>query len=207
MEMIPISESKLKVMLSRKDLEEYELDTEQLDYGNRETRLLFREILESVKEEIGFDTDGYRVLVQLFPSRDGGCEMFITKIGSIHCERETEREKGEGALLHYKPSHRPTQNKGSPGAFGFEQLEWMITVCRRLLGIGYTGRSTAYISDDRRFYLFLEGLDPTGYLPLDEYSFIAEYGKAENVEALHAFLSEHGHVLCEGEAVERLGVL
>ena len=86
-------------------------------------------------------------------------------------------------------------------------MEWLITVCHRLQGIGYAGQSEAYIGDDGRYYLFLEGLDPTGYLPLDEYSFIVEYGSPENVEALRGFLGEHGKPICAEEAVERLGVL
>lgn len=211
MEIIMISESKLKLMLAREDLAEFDLDAEELDYSKTETKRMFWDILNRLKRNVGFQTDGCRVLVQLFPSRDGGCEMFITKFADLryHPEQERSQESTESGapLLHYKPSHRSGGGKGKPGAFGFEHLEWMITVCRRLMGIGYAGKSSAYISDDHRFFLFLEGLDPTGYLPLDEYSFIAEYGSTENVEALQGFLCEHGKLLCERDAVEKLGVL
>lgn len=210
MEIIMISENKLKLMLTRQELEEFDLEAEELDYSKTETKRMFWDILNRLKHNVGFQTDGCRVLVQLFPSKDGGCEMFITKIADLryHAPSETEADPEILSLtpVHYKPSHR-TGQKGKPGAFGFDQLNWLITVCRRLMGIGYTGKSSAYISDDRRFYLFLDGLDPTGYLPLDEYSFIAEYGSTENVEALQSFLCEHGRLLCERDAVEQLGVL
>ncbi len=211
MEVIMISESKLKLMLAREDLAEFDVDAEALDYSKTETKRMFGDLLNRLKQSIGFQTDGCRVLVQLFPSRDGGCEMFITKIADLryHPEAENAQSGTEGGatLLHYKPAHRSCGAKGKPGAFGFEQLEWMIMVCRRLIGIGYAGNSSAYISDDHRFFLFLEGLDPTGYLPLDEYSFITEYGSSENVEAIRGFLGEHGRLLCEQDAVEQLGVL
>ena len=87
-----------------------------------------------------------------------------------------------------------------PDVTGFE-------ICRRLRGIGYTGSSEAYIDDGRLYYLFLEGLDPTGYLPLDEYSFITEYGTQENAESLRLALQERGTCLCQTDAVDRLGVL
>ena len=210
MEIIMISENKLKLMLTRQELEEFDLEAEELDYSKTETKRMFWDILNRLKRNVGFQTDGYRVLVQIFPSRDGGCEMFITKIADLcyHPTQDNDANSSEESepLLHYKPSHH-MGGKGSPGTFGFEQLEWLITVCRRLIGIGYAGKSSAYISDDRRFYLFLEGLDPTGFLPLDEYSFIAEYGSSENVEALQDFLCEHGQLLCERDAVEQLGVL
>ena len=209
MEIIMISECKLKLMLAREDLAEFELDAEQLDYSKTETKRMFWDILNRLKRKVGFQTDGHRVLVQLFPSRDGGCEMFITKFADARRdggENETQApSEREVPLLHYKPSHRETG--GKPGAFSFDNLEWMLTVCRRLLGIGYAGESSAYIGDESRYFLFLEGLDPTGYLPLDEYSFIAEYGQVENVEALRDFLCEHGRILCRGDAVDVLGLL
>ena len=205
MEIIMINESKLKVMLSESDLEEFDLEAEELDYGNTETKRMFWDILGRAKRAVGFDTDGTRVLVQLYPSREGGCEMFITKIGSVcpGCETEAREEP----ILHYKPSHRPCAGKGKTGAFRFDCLEWLIAVCRRLRGIGYTGSSEAYIDDGRLYYLFLEGLDPTGYLPLDEYSFITEYGTQENAESLRLALQERGTCLCQTDAVDRLGVL
>ena len=60
---------------------------------------------------------------------------------------------------------------------------------------------------DGKYYLFLDGLDPSGFIPLDEYSFIVEYGSSENVESLRGFLSEHGRAICQENAVERLGIL
>lgn len=204
MELIKINDSKLKVILSGTDLEEFDLDTDTLDYGNTETKRMFWEILNHAKHAVGFDTDGVRVLVQLYPCRSGGCEMYITKIGAACADCAEEQEE---PLLHYKPSHHPDGTGGRTGVFGFDTVEWLITVCRRLRGIGYGGDSAAYRGDDSRYYLFLDGLDATGYLPLDEYSFITEYGTAENVEALRSFLGEHGRAVCPRGAVEQLGIL
>lgn len=210
MELLRISDSKLKVMLSREDLKSFDLRAEDLDYSNTETKRMFWDILSRAKHTLGFDTDGARVLVQLYPSRSGECEMFITKLGAV-CRSCAE---GGGAddpplrpLLHYKPSHHSPHKAGAPGAFGFERMEWMLTVCRRLCGIGYSGESEAYIGDNGKYYLFLNGLDPSGFIPLDEYTFIVEYGSSENVESLRGFLGEHGRVICRENAVERLGVL
>ena len=209
MEMIMINENKLKVMLTGADLEEFDLEAEDLDYSNTETKRMFWDILGRAKHTVGFDTDGVRVLVQLYPSREGGCEMFITKMGEVcrDCAADSPDASPLAPILHYKPSHRSPPGKGRPGAFRFDCLEWLITVCRRLRGIGYTGSSAAYIDDRKSYYLFLEGLDPTGYLPLDEYSFITEYGSRENVEELRLVLGERGKCICQSDAVEQLGVL
>ena len=68
MEYVMINESKLKVMLEESDLEGLELSSEELDYANPEAKQLFGDILGYAKEELGFDTSGYRVLLQLYPS-------------------------------------------------------------------------------------------------------------------------------------------
>ena len=171
---------------------------------------MFWDILNRLKHNVGFQTDGCRVLVQLFPSKDGGCEMFITKIANLQhhspVQSTARSEEIDVPLLHYKPSHHISQN-GKIGAFGFDRLNRLILVCQRLMGIGYAGQSSAYISDEHRFYLFLDGLDPTGYVPLDEYSFIVEYGSVENADVLQGYLYEHGKPLCQDNAVEQLGVL
>ena len=204
MELLKISDTKLKVMLTKEDLLRFDLDTDTLDYGNTETKRMFWEILNHAKHAVNFDTDGVRVLVQLYPCRSGGCELYVTKIGAACRDCAPEQEE---PLLHYKPSHRPDGRSERTGVFGFDTVEWLITVCRRLRSIGYGGTSAAYRGDDNRYYLFLDGLDATGYLPLDEYSFITEYGTAENVDALRNFLGEHGRLVCDCGAVEQLGVL
>lgn len=207
MEFILISDSKLKIMLTKSDLDEFDIRADQLDYSNTETKRMFWDILGRAKKSVGFNCDGIRVLVQLYASRDGGCEMFVSKLCSAYEYDETADGEENEPKLHYKPLHKRSADYSKRGAFGFDSLEWLITVCRRLIDIGYTGDSLAYIGDDRRFYLFLDGLDATGYLQLDEYSFINEYGTQENTEAIFGFLSEHGKPICESDAVERLSVL
>ena len=205
MEIIMISESKLKLMLTREDLSTFDLDGVHLDCGRLESKRMLRNILKYLKEQVGFQTDGCRVLVQLFPSRDGGCELFITKMAepsscewSESAEEDWTSDSAEGS---------ESSGTHSVGVYSFDRLEWLIPVCRRLMEIGYAGNSDAYISDDHRFFLFLQSTDSHRYLPLDEYSFISEYGREENCQAMRELLCEHGRRLCAADAVERLGVL
>jgi len=205
MEFILISDSKLKIMLTKSDLDEFDIRASELDYSNTETKRMFWDILGRAKKSVGFSCDGMRVLVQLYASRDGGCEMFVSKLGDAYGEPYGIDEPCAG--LHYKPLHKKNGEHSRRGAFRFESLEWLIIVCRRLLSIGFSGDSSAYIGDDRSFYLFLDGLDATGYFKLDEYSFITEYGSAENAEKTAGFLCEHGKEICASRAVETLAVL
>ena len=201
MEFILINESKLKVMLDKSDLEEFDISAERLDYSNTETKRMFWDIIGRAKKNVGFECDGVRVLVQLYTSKDGSCELFVSKVG------RTLGEKDYAPSLCFKPSHKASHDTSRTGAFKFDSLEWLLSVCRRLNGIGYSGSSDVYIDDDRCFYLFLDGLDATGYIFLDEYSFINEYGSPQNTEATLSFLSEHGRIICKDDAVNKLSTI
>ncbi|MBQ8849385.1 MAG: adaptor protein MecA [Clostridia bacterium] len=205
MEFIPINDTKLKIILSKSDLAEFDLRADELDYSNTETKRMFWDIIGRAKRSVGFNCDGMRVLVQLYTCRDGGCEMFISSLGDA-C-RECYESEALPSSFHCKTMYKKDKKYLKEGVFCFESLEWLITVCRRLYGIGYSGESSAYIGDDRRFYLFLDGLDAAEYMPLDEYSFICEYGESENTDATMGFLCEHGKEICHTRAVETLSAL
>lgn len=81
MELLLISKDKLKVTLSALDMEKYELDCETIDYDSTETRRAFWSILDEAKHKTGFDAASDKVFIQVYPSRAGGCEMFVTRVG------------------------------------------------------------------------------------------------------------------------------
>ena len=196
-----INESKLKILLNAQDLDEFELSAEELDYSSTETKRMFWDILSRAKKRTGFDTDGHRVLVQLYPSKDGGCEVFVTKIIPL-CE-ETD---GCPALENPRKKKK-SPSKTSYTVFSFETLKALSSACRGLLRTGYNGDSFAYIDEKKRWYLLLADLDFSGYTPMDEYSFLLEFGSIENTETYKSYLSEHGKQICGSDAVQKLSLL
>ena len=92
LELIRISDGKIKIALTKEELAAYSLSAESIDYGREETRIVFRELLDGAKKSMGFDAEGDKVFVQIYTAKDGGCEIFVTKI-----EPET-RKKAENAV-------------------------------------------------------------------------------------------------------------
>ena len=84
MELIRINSCKLKVMLTAGDVKRFHLDPE-FERSN-ELHQAFRSLLQEIQKEIGFDSDGKELSIQYFPSREGGCEMFISHLN----EKEVE---------------------------------------------------------------------------------------------------------------------
>ena len=77
MEYIVIDESKLKVICEERDLEPYGISTDSLEYGDASSRRFIEDMLSEAKIRFGFETARNRVLIQLFPDNDGGCEIFV----------------------------------------------------------------------------------------------------------------------------------
>ena len=88
MDFLVVSDSKLKIMMSREDMREYEIDGDNIDYDNPKTRRAFWRILDAAKEKCGFEASGDKVLIQFYPAKDGS-EIFVTKLGilSVGAER------------------------------------------------------------------------------------------------------------------------
>ena len=213
MELILINPSKLKIMLSFDDMQKYDLDTKTIDYDNTATRKAFWSILDDARQITGFDAASARLFIQLYQSKKGGCEMFVTKIGPFDCNCiGDENEKMTLATRRELPA-APLPNKtygdrDRISAYVFEALDLLICVCRRLLGINWKGKSLAYMDGEGKCYLLLS--HPTLYTyeaPLDELSFINEYGRSENADMIKLYVKEYAHPICQGSAISTLGVL
>ena len=210
MELIVISESKLKIMLTAPDMAHYELAGGRMDCADSHTRAAFRHIFDDARAESGFDTEGERLLVQLYASREGGCEIFVTKLGErggatdaedalLRCIRgehaaEEARMADESGRLAER-SHAAAGVRRAAVVFG--RLEDLLAVCRRLRREGYRGQSD--------WYLILEVPDtPFFRLPI-RFSFLTEYGEEAPLAGLEDYLSEHADVICLHTAVNVMG--
>lgn len=196
MELIRISDCKLKVMLTPEDMERFELDTADMDYETRKTKRAFWEILDEVKQKCGFTVGTERVLVQVFPSGDGGCELFVTKLTGLSAR------EGEGS----EPKRGVTMVSARTGAYRFESFDRLLHVCRELSVRGYDLESAAYAGEGEEWYLFLQE-QAGASTSFSELSFIGEYGERFCGSASLTRIREHGRCVIPRDAVRLLTCL
>ena len=212
MELIVISQSRLKIMLSADDMQKYSLGTE-IDYSDSVTRKAFKSILKEAKEKTGFNAESEKIYVQFYPSKKGGCELYITKI-SDECDYSDIEEdalkvgniKPPDHSFGFIPSGKHLQRERRR-AFSFDNVNDLISVCKRLLSIKWNGKSNVYKDSDDVFYLLLTDTVSSSASVLDRLSFITEYGKNEGYASTRTYLYEYGDLICKDDAVEKLGVL
>ena len=232
MELIRINDKKLKIMLTSSDMKNYELDAQKLSCGTEETRRAFRNILHDAGVGGGFDTGGDKIYVQYYPSREGGCEMFITKLDLLSSgqgAREEDNTSYKSTAEPYKGATISTQDcatiaqQAEPEdscrsseqlcelAYRFDSLASLLLACRHVLAAHHgTSRqkliSAAYRDEEGGFYLLLtpaRAADAQAMLC----RLLGEFGTAHPGEKARAYIHEHGMTLCSAHAVEVLGAL
>ena len=89
MDFLNIGTEKIKLTLTRDEVEERELfsDENEPDFQKRKR---FRLLLGELKQRFGFDVGSERALVQVFRTKDGGAELFITTLGTLARCLDTE---------------------------------------------------------------------------------------------------------------------
>jgi len=194
MEIIHISTKKIKISLTKNDLEKYSLDTDNIDYSNTGTRKAFWSILDDAKRSSGFDAAKSRILIQIFTSPAGGCEMFVTSMNSdedesVRCIKDPVTETSERT-------------------YSFSSLDDLICACKCLSELGCISGSSAYYCGER-YYLSLNCPDTYG----EHYPIGVSYGDllCEFGEALgsseKALIDEHAVCFCKEDAIRNLAAI
>jgi len=195
MELILISDDKLKIMLSEEDMQRYHISGDELDYSKLSTRTVLKSILSDAKDLTGFDTEGKRFFVQLFTSAHGGCELFITK---------GEQENFDIGLNNESP--KKENGRTYQSLYSFDSFYNLILSCRRLFALKKEIDSTAYSDISGKYFLMLKHSSVSPYTRLDKFTFVLEYGKRENIESFERYINEYSNWICKN-AVSTLGVL
>lgn len=193
MEWIRISQNKLKIMLTAEDTRHYELNCDSTDYAEL-TRTAFQEILTDVRKQTDFDASEDKIYIQMYPSKEGGCELFVTKVGLLLTE---DAGTCTPTVLPRK-KERPRRTAELRIALRFEELESLLAICRRLRQKKEIAKSEVWQDEKGRWWLLFSAL-------LEKKpAFAAEYGKEIRADSARLYLAEHGRVICHKSAIETM---
>lgn len=203
MELILISESKLKIMLTADDMESYDISNEQMSYEVKTTRDGFEKILDVAKEKTGFDSASSKLLIQVYPSRNGGCEVYVIRDGEVKSCQSAKEKSG------------PPKKKKEVCVYLFDGIDGMLKVCDVLLKCGYKNESSVYyeqLSGKTRYYLVLQEEVPYSSQnrkrkSLSKSDLANEYGKRLGGREILMYIEEHADRLIERNAVKTVSGL
>ena len=182
-----INSCNLKISLTRDDLLKNELEAEKLDYSNVKTKKFIWELLDIANSKTGFDVGAERITVKVFPSPDGGCELFVTK---------------------KELSDMPKNSKGLICIL--DDTDKLYALCSRLRSAGYRGKSSLHTLDMQFVLVCTDCPRLPSYFktktetPSPDLYFASEYGNTIALDELsEAYIAEHCVKICD-DAVQKI---
>ena len=190
-----IGESKLKIVASEDEMKKYNLNSPTSDSGGQVLRRAFWRVLDKAKSEVGFDPAGDKVLIQFYPIKSGGCEIFVTKLGILP----------ESSARLVSRSSKIEVLSRSQGFYAFDSLDDLRKLCRT---ISITSRefypSSDVYFDNGRYFLAIEEYGKGGETV--EFPCILEFARGLTAD-FGVYISEHADRLTDGDGIERFSTV
>lgn len=184
-------ENKIVVELTLADMTELDITYEEMDYGNIETRRVIWTILDRARHTLCRDIDpSGKMLIESVPTPDGGCVLYITVL-----EMQAHTFGCRGILRIHKERTRFT--------YAFDSLGDLTACAARLReNAAYACKSSLFLLNGKYRLSVQSELPPRRVRTL-----LSEYGTpCPDGELPDAFLREHGKLLAEDDAIEKLTI-
>jgi negative regulator of genetic competence, sporulation and motility len=209
MELIIINENKLKITMTAPDMKKYGIDENEFHLSLTDTKKILKRILSSSPVETGFENigTGEKLLLQLYPEKHGGCELYITRISLCSDEKEEIELSEDDSELYLLPQSTKitTMAERRPTAYFFEDLESLILACKELQKYGFSEKSSLFAQSYGKYYLIIsERITVAEKEKSRQYSFLSEFGERIIDKSIHVFLTEHGKAVIYEDAVSKL---
>lgn len=186
LEFLLIGESKIKIVLTRAEADEMNLAGHEI--SDADNRRAFWRLIGMAKERVGFDPAGDKLLIQLYPMKDG-LELFVTKLGILPDSSARLVAKSDKiSLLSRKRS-----------LYAFDNLDALIAAARSVRSVSgdIPIESDAYMANEK-YYLSIEEYGKGGEAV--EFPSILEFATPITAE-LSAYIVEHSECLATGDAI------
>jgi negative regulator of genetic competence, sporulation and motility len=195
LEFLLIGESKIKIVLTPKEADEFGLQGVSADVGSHIARRAFWRVLDRARAEVGFDPSGDKVLIQLYPTADSGCEIFVTKLGIL----------SDSSARLVARSDRVTLLSRKQGIYAFECLDDLISASRAVRSrLSQSPPPSDVYSDGTKYYLVIEEYGKGG--ESIEFPCVLEFATCLATDSI-AYICEHAARLTDGDAIDRFSTI
>jgi negative regulator of genetic competence, sporulation and motility len=180
MDFLVVSDSKLKIMLTREEMIKYGIDKEDIDYDDPKIRRSFWRILDEARQKCGFESSGDKVLIQFYPSKDGS-EIFVTKLGLVSAGAERTISKStKVAMLSTRRA-----------VYRFSTLDDLVSASHAINTDECDRMPRAFYSEDGAYYIIADERSISAG-SLKDVSAVSEYG-TEIPSNLAPYIAEHSN--------------
>ena len=192
MEILKIGKQAVKVSLNVQETIKYKITTTE-ELSEAEIKENFSLLLNEIKKKTDFSYANKKIFTEIFPSKDGGCEIYISCIGT----------EADNIVYKEKSTETDTKKKLTPSIYVFDGIEELLNVSYRLNEIKHSRKSSIFYDNEKnRYFLILEDINVKNI----KYAFLLEYAKYIK-GSVHVFLKEHYKCLINKDAIKVLSSL
>lgn len=207
-----VSDTQLKLTLTKADLAERDIQLEDLIRPSEKTQQLFRDIMEQAMDECDFITENTPLMVEAVPVGMDGIMIIVTKIdGKENAENGIHLFNDAKDLRRYRKKPLATvesksSEEGDLLIYSFGALDDVIDVSIRLNPM-FHGGSSLYKYNER-YFLVLQGNTYNSEETIDDLELILEEYGTKHISSVLSryFLAEHGETIIAEKAVRSLAV-
>lgn len=197
-----LTENKIRVIVNSEDLKNNNLDYQTIMEKPIESQKLFLEMLLKAEKEVGFYTEGYKLLVEAFSSSDGLFVFTITK----YVEKPTPSPSKLKVTPKKKVKH--VNPKSTTSIYKFSSFEEFCEFCTAMHHISnfkskYLAKNISLYVFNDTYYLVLSNINTDSTYIHAFYSTISEFASlASHSEIFKMKLLEHGKAIMKRNAIE-----
>lgn len=196
-----ITENKIRILIKQEDFKDKSINLQKLLLTTPESHSLFLEILNKAKEEVNFDTEGHKLLIEAYLQNE---DVFIFTITKYLEQNNNNITKSKKYLTIKRKSH--TINNQSQ-IYEFNNFDDFCEFCNYLnkknnINLKTLFKTSVLYFYNNTYYLVIEGINishkslNTFHTSLLEFSNTLELSKNFNFK-----LKEHGKIIIKNNAI------
>jgi adapter protein MecA 1/2 len=212
MKMERLSDTQVRFVLSKSDLDERNIKMNELAYGSDKTHQLFQEMMLLALNEYEFQGENTPLMLEAMRVGVDAVIVVVTKVTDSDCSEQRLNlipEARTTAKFKRRQLIAPPEESSeedSISIFSFDSLDILTDAASRLSG-SFVGVSRAY-KYDGRYFLMLQNETPGLQTTDDIEGILFEYGEKHVSDTISKqYLVEHGEAIVRDDAVEKLSLL
>lgn len=202
-----LTENKIRVILSIEDVDTTDINFNSILNKTTITQNLFLEILEKAEKKLNFNTDGCKLLIELFSSIDDVLVFTITKYEPETLQDKqpnTKTLKKRNVIAKIKSINYSTKNI----IYSFNSMEEFCKLCSHISTLNHFkfvnfSKNSSLFLYNGTYYLLIKNIN-TQYKYINQfYSIASEFGKLlSHSKGFEGKLTEYGKIIIKRNAID-----
>lgn len=197
-----LTENKIRIIIKSEDIEDENIDLHTIMTKTAESQGILLEILNKAKQEVGFDTDGCRLLIEAYSSLE---DTFVFTVTKYNVDNEESNHLQPKRIVKVK--RKTFSDKSDNYIYRFENFDTFCGFCellqknRPIYSKGLIGLSSLYLFKDN-YFLVLKHVNNSHKYAKKFNSYISEFSKLIFYsDVFENKLKEYGKIIMKKNAI------